>query len=1065
MMRRLSGSAGRMLARTLLLLASLAATVAAQEAVTITGHVSAANMPIQGASVRIEQLDLGTTTNVEGRYSFIVPSSRVRGQTVTLTTRYLRYRPISVQITLVGGSLVQDFDLRPSDETPAKPPVAGETPRPTAPVPGVTAPPRPKDERGPVATSAPIAARYLPVAPLLNAPTVDSSAFTDLAGTVDLPTALAGRLAGVEIQSGSVIGGSSSILVRGPRTIVGSAQPLVVVNGIITASAALTTAAQRSGRGGFDYGSAINDLNLEDIATVQLLRGPLAAAQYGGRAANGVLLVTTRSARGLNGFAISASQQLSNEQPLRLPSYQNAYGQGLGGKFSFFNGKGGGVNDSTDQSWGPALAGQPVPQASLTEAGRADVRPFVPVPGNVRDFFQNGRTLTTNVGAQGANESSQFRLSVSTRSSTGLVPATNISRQTATLTGATRPSPQLTLAGDLQYYGTTGTDRPGTGFDESNPVSLFAHLPRQVDVATLRTRLRDLAGNAISWNYAGHNNPYFAVLENHNKDDRTHLLGGASVAYAFSSVLSGSARIGADHASGTRSFTVGSGWQGGFPYYAGRGSFATGGFQNDDITTSNTNVDVALRATPATTSDVALAFTVGAGRRSDDLHTITNAAVQLPNTSPAGAADYSTSSSTNYLLAGAELGLRDAASVSVQARGESSSLLSSASSSTVYPSIMGSLDFARLNPSMRQGGHIDVLSVRAGWSRSGNDATASFAQQVGGPLVPSGASLALLAAPEVTSGFEAGTDVRMYDSRLLLGLSAYSDVTDDVIVPAGSSFTRGGSISNKGIDASILLVPLRTVTGFEWNVGVTYGKNSSVVESLGGASSVTLSDPTQVVTVQALPGASLGALVGTRYLRNGSGQLLLNNGRPLADSLGGRKLLGESAPSWTGGLSSMLRLRGVEFSVLFDTHRGGQIYSASNRAGAVSGTLAETASRPDSGLLISGIDVATGAANAKHVSTEDFYRALGAIGERWLYDASFVKLREARASFTLPLRVLGILQAQSIRASIIGRNLALWTDAPNIDPETVLSTSSFRGAELGQLPTARSVGFQITLTP
>jgi hypothetical protein len=163
-------------------------------------------------------------------------------------------------------------------------------------------------------------------------------------------------------------------------------------------------------------------------------------------------------------------------------------------------------------------------------------------------------------------------------------------------------------------------------------------------------------------------------------------------------------------------------------------------------------------------------------------------------------------------------------------------------------------------------------------------------------------------------------------------------------------------------------------------------------------------------------------------------------------------------------VSSGLRIGGLDLSVLFDVRQGGKIFSASNRAGAYAGTLAETSFRPDSGLLIAGTDVATGKANAVHASTEDYYHALGAIGERWVYDASFVKLREARATIDLPLHALG-LHAQRMRVSIIGRNLALWAKVPNVDPETAISTSFMGGAELGQLPSVRSLGVQVTLTP
>jgi len=218
------------------------------------------------------------------------------------------------------------------------------------------------------------------------------------------------------------------------------------------------------------------------------------------------------------------------------------------------------------------------------------------------------------------------------------------------------------------------------------------------------------------------------------------------------------------------------------------------------------------------------------------------------------------------------------------------------------------------------------------------------------------------------------------------------------------------------------------------------------------------------VEIEAREGEALGVINGTRFLRDASGALLLRNGHPLPDSVTGPVVLGNSAPSWTGGVSTGLKIWGLDLSVLFDIRQGGKIFSASNRAGAYAGNLAETSFRPDTGLLIAGTDVATGNANTVHVSAEDYWHSLGAIGERWVYDASFVKLREARATVDVPLHSLG-LHAQRLRLSLIGRNLALWTNVPNIDPESVLSTSFIGGAELGQLPGVRSVGVQLTLTP
>jgi hypothetical protein len=1040
---------------SLLLLVSIATQGDAQEAVTLSGHVTSGQTPLRGASVRIEELGLEATSNAQGRYSLIVPSSRVRGQAVTITARYLRYRPQAASVRLVGGALVQDFELRSASETPEPAPAVPQTDtarRAPGSVPPVREQPssvREDVSRVPVRDRAPLR-------------TVGPAAFVDLAGAADVPSALAGRLAGVEVRSSSALGGTTSITVRGPRTITGLTQPLVVVNGIPIEDANITSLAQRTGRGGFDFGSALSDLNPEDVSSVELLRGPAAAMRYGGRAANGVLLVTTRSGTGLSGFDISASQQFASETPLRLPEYQNLYGQGLGGAFSFFNGRGGGINDSVSQSWGPALLGQPIPQASLTEAGRAEVRPWIPRPDNVSEYFEQGRTLATNVAAQGSSDAGQFRLSVSNRDHTGLVPQSGLTRRALTFSGGFRPATRLELTGDLQYHGIRGEDRPGTGMSESNPVSVFAMMGRQVDVQALRDHVRDAIGQQISWHYSSHDNPYFAALENSNDDERTRWIGGVSASYLLNDWLRGTARVSTDRYDESRRLRIASGWMGGFPYFAGTGDFSTSGQQDDQITSSQTSGELWLRAAPASTSTTRLAFSLGAGRRSNDLHTIAQGSDRLSNPTPLPPQDWHADGATTFLAGEAEATVLDHATLAVGMRRESSSLLS-ASASQLYPSVLASIDLLGASPAFRDWG-LNALRVRGGWSRSGTQGGPALLQQLGFPSGVIAGTVESLAAPELSSGWEIGADVQALAGRVSADVAMYNERSENLVVPIVGGFSRIGALTNKGIELQAEVVPLRS-SSFEWRVGANVARNDNLVTAIGGGTtSVPIGASVAGMSVEAREGEALGALVGMGYLRDASGQLLLRNGAPLPDSVTGARVLGSSAPSWLGGFSSGVRVLGLDLSVLFDVRRGGRIFSASNRAGAYAGVLAETSFRPDTGLLIAGIDVATGAANTLHVSTEGYYHALGAVAERWVYDAGFVKLREARASFALPLHAVG-LHAQTLRVALIGRNLALWTSAPNIDPEFVLSTGSLRGIELGQLPTARAVGIQLSLTP
>jgi hypothetical protein len=171
------------------------------------------------------------------------------------------------------------------------------------------------------------------------------------------------------------------------------------------------------------------------------------------------------------------------------------------------------------------------------------------------------------------------------------------------------------------------------------------------------------------------------------------------------------------------------------------------------------------------------------------------------------------------------------------------------------------------------------------------------------------------------------------------------------------------------------------------------------------------------------------------------------------------------SPDGSWAVNSNFHYGAFELSALADARIGGSILSMTNLLGATSGSLAETAFRPDTGLLITGIDVVTGQPNTKHVSTEAYYHSLAAIQERWVYDASVIKFRDLRLTVAFPLRQLPVLSAQSLRVSLIGRNLAMWTKVPNIDPETALSTTSFQGIEMGQLPTTRSIGFQLSVAP
>ena len=417
----------------------------AQRSVTVSGHVTSGNTPLVGAHVHIDELRIDRTTNADGRYSFLIPSISVHGQSVRITAsnsdRRVRYLPKSAVIELTGVPIVQDFDLAVAGEGQVIPPPA-DTPRPT----GV--------QRVAETSS-------------------DTANLGATAGTVDLASALAGRVPGLDVRPAGVIGGSALLLHRGPHSILGSNQPLYVVDGLPVDNTVFASAAQRFGAGGFDYGSPLGDLDIADVASVRFLSASEAGALFGGRAANGVVSVTTKNGLGGPRIGVSASYQRTGETFSRLPTFQNQFGQGLDGKFEFFNGKGGGINDAVDQSWGPALDGRALPQASYREAGRPDVRLWTARPDNVRNYFDAGSTSSVTGAAQGHSDVGSFRFFVGDRETRGISPVNRLSRLNGGVHVTLHPANSLDLSANLSGAETKNENAPGSGYNEGNPFAEF----------------------------------------------------------------------------------------------------------------------------------------------------------------------------------------------------------------------------------------------------------------------------------------------------------------------------------------------------------------------------------------------------------------------------------------------------------------------------------------------------------------------------------------------------------------------------------------------------------------
>src|SRR6185503_15072936 len=274
----------------------------------------------------------------------------------------------------------------------------------------------------------------------------------------------------------------------------------------------------------FDYGNALNDINPDDIESLSVLKGPNAAAIYGSRAANGVILITTRRGGNSGGrLRTEINTNLTFESPAILPDFQNSYGQGSGGDFEWVDGNYGGVNDGVDESWGPRLDGRLICQFDSPGAGTTNCTPtpWIAHPDNVKEFFRTGVTMTSTVGVSGGTDRLSGRLSMGGDNINGVFPNNEFMRRTASLSGTFVANSKLTADGSVQYIRNSGRNRPGVGYSGRNPLqSMFNWYGRQIDTKSLQNYQRGGAVNGgpstreFNWNYSYHNNPFWVMEKN-----------------------------------------------------------------------------------------------------------------------------------------------------------------------------------------------------------------------------------------------------------------------------------------------------------------------------------------------------------------------------------------------------------------------------------------------------------------------------------------------------------------------------------------------------------------------
>jgi hypothetical protein len=427
--------------------------------------------------------------------------------------------------------------------------------------------------------------------------------------------------------------------------------------------------------------------------------------------------------------------------------------------------------------------------------------------------------------------------------------------------------------------------------------------------------------------------------------------------------------------------------------------------------------------------------------------------------------------------------------VQLTGRNDWSSTLPKGNNSFFYPSVNTSFVLTEAFPSLRSGA-LSFAKLRGGYSITGNDTdpyqlvtTFNGQSTKFGPLQQFSLSDRIANAnlkPERTTAAEVGLELSFFNDRLGLDATYYSQSTTDQILPVtvapASGFTsmmiNAGEMRNRGVEAAISATPVRLDNGFEWKTSFNFSKNSNKVVKLAPEQNLKtiILGNTWSVNAEAREGEPYGVLFGSPYLRDeATGKLLTYKGLPQADDAN-RRVLGNYNPDWVGGWNNEFKYKNVSLGVLIDIRQGGDIFSVTNMFGTYAGVLASTIPGREvdwnnPGILVDGIDEVTGQPNTTRVTAENYYQSLYGIHEAFVQDASFIKLREVRVGYDLPSRWTSALRVKSASVALVGRNLWLNTKIPNIDPEVALSTGNVQGLEFASLPTARSFGFNVTVTP
>ncbi|HEY9185430.1 MAG TPA: SusC/RagA family TonB-linked outer membrane protein [Salegentibacter sp.] len=945
---------------------------------------------------------------------------------------------------------------------------------------------------------------------------VDGSEVSDVP-TTNFMNSLSGKVAGLKVKNSGTMGGSSDIVIRGNSSLTGNNQALFVVDGTPISNATPNTSDQRTGRGGYDYGNAAADINPDDIASMNVLKGAAATALYGARAANGVIIIETKKGQKGKGIGISINSTLmtSRADKETLPNYQDQYGAGYGpyyasddGYFSLYDVDGDGNLDETtpfteDASFGARFDPNRMiyqwnsiyPQLENTYQ---QATPWVAGEHTPNDIWETGSTAINSVALDGGTDKSNFRLSFTNMMQDGNLPNATMKRNTLKFSGGHDFTDDFSVGTNVTYIKSDGKGRYGTGYDSANPMQQFRQWwQTNVDLYEQRDAYFQ-TGENITWNpnsptnlspiYS--DNPYFTRYENYQTDTRNRYIGNINLDYQINDIFSVLGRFSFDTYDEIQEERI------------NVGSADVSQYSRFNNRVAEYNYDVILNFNHDIATDLNLDGNLGWNLRRNQRNSIsasTNGGLNAPgfyalsnSADPLNPPDeYDATSMVDGLYARVGFGYQDTYFVEGTIRRDRSSTLPKEENTFYYPSISTSIILTNaLNADW-----LNFAKFRANYAEVGSDTnpynvfntytiSAPFAGQ---GIASNNFSLNNIElVPERAKSYEVGLEANFLDRRVGFDVSYYNTQTEDQITPVpvsnatgfGRVWLNSGTIENEGIEVSLNLNPIRS-EDFNWNMNINWARNrSEVLELAPGIDNLELAALQGGVSINAAPDEPYGAIRGRDYVYDDNGNRIVNDAGYYLRSATSNEIIGNIQPDWTGGVSNTFQYKNLSLDFLIDVQQGGDIFSLDTWYGFATGLYDRSVGPNDlgnpirdavadgGGVILEGV-TEDGQPNTTRVYAGYYGTPFGYARDAnkgHVYDASFVKLREASLTYAFGDDVIERLPFTRASISVVGRNLwIIHKNIPYSDPEAGLSAGNIQGYQSGAYPAFREIGASVKL--